>query len=87
VDGQLCRSRSTWTRLTSFRGEAQFVVMDEFLENRGEMSRCHVEDVVVRKGTGTVREFFRGYTPCSGTDPSELDAQVTARGADTDEPG
>jgi UDP-galactopyranose mutase len=62
--------------LTSFQ-------MEEFLASRAE-KREHVrtsEDVVVSKvGRELYEKFFRGYTRKQwGLDPSELDAQVTAR--------
>jgi UDP-galactopyranose mutase len=62
--------------LTSFQ-------MEEFLASRAEKIE-HVrtsEDVVVSKvGRELYEKFFRGYTRKQwGLDPSELDAQVTAR--------
>jgi len=62
--------------LTSFQ-------MDEFLASRAE-KREQIktsEDVVVSKvGRELYEKFFRGYTRKQwGLDPSELDAQVTAR--------
>jgi UDP-galactopyranose mutase len=62
--------------LTSFQ-------MEEFLASRAE-KREHLktsEDVVVSKvGRELYEKFFRGYTRKQwGLDPSELDAQVTAR--------
>src|ERR1041385_8875809 len=62
--------------LTSFQ-------MEEFLASRAE--KCeHIrtsEDVVISKvGRELYEKFFRGYTRKQwGLDPSELDAQVTAR--------
>jgi UDP-galactopyranose mutase len=62
--------------LTSFQ-------MEEFLASRAEQKQ-HIrtsEDVVVSKvGRELYEKFFRGYTRKQwGLDPSELDAQVTAR--------
>src|SRR3954469_16806590 len=62
--------------LTSFQ-------MEEFLASRAEQKE-HIrtsEDVVVSKvGRELYEKFFRGYTRKQwGLDPSELDAQVTAR--------
>jgi UDP-galactopyranose mutase len=62
--------------LTSFQ-------MEEFLASRAERKE-HIrtsEDVVVSKvGRELYEKFFRGYTRKQwGLDPSELDAQVTAR--------
>jgi len=62
--------------LTSFE-------MEQFLASRAEQKQ-HVrtsEDVVVSKvGRELYEKFFRGYTRKQwGLDPSELDAQVTAR--------
>jgi UDP-galactopyranose mutase len=62
--------------LTSFQ-------MEEFLAGRAEKKE-HIrtsEDVVVSKvGRELYEKFFRGYTRKQwGLDPSELDAQVTAR--------
>jgi UDP-galactopyranose mutase len=84
VDGQLVPipinldtiNRLYGLSLTSFQ-------MEEFLASRAE-KREHVktsEDVVVSKvGRELYEKFFRGYTRKQwGLDPSELDAQVTAR--------
>jgi UDP-galactopyranose mutase len=57
--------------------------MEEFLASRAEKIECArtSEDVVVGKvGRELYEKFFRGYTRKQwGLDPSELDAQVTAR--------
>lgn len=57
--------------------------MDEWLASRSEQKECirTSEDVVVSKvGRELYEKFFRGYTRKQwGLDPSELDAQVTAR--------
>ncbi len=57
--------------------------MEEFLARRAEKIQCArtSEDVVVGKvGRELYEKFFRGYTRKQwGLDPSELDAQVTAR--------
>jgi UDP-galactopyranose mutase len=57
--------------------------MDQFLESRAEKIEQvkTSEDVVVSKvGRELYEKFFRGYTRKQwGLDPSELDAQVTAR--------
>src|SRR5207253_459330 len=62
--------------LTSFE-------MEEFLASRAEQKERVLtsEDVVVSKvGRELYEKFFRGYTRKQwGLDPSELDAQVTAR--------
>ncbi|WP_083808827.1 UDP-galactopyranose mutase [Pedosphaera parvula] len=84
VDGQLVPipinldtiNRMYGVNLNSFQ-------MDEFLANRAEKLE-HIrtsEDVVVSKvGRELYEKFFRGYTRKQwGLDPSELDAQVTAR--------
>jgi UDP-galactopyranose mutase len=63
-------------RLSSFE-------MEEFLASRAETIETvrNSEDVVVSKvGRELYEKFFRGYTRKQwGLDPSELDAQVTAR--------
>jgi UDP-galactopyranose mutase len=84
VDGQLVPipinletiNRLYGLKLSSFQ-------MEEFLASRAE-PRAEVrtsEDVVVSKvGRELYEKFFRGYTRKQwGLDPSELDAQVTAR--------
>lgn len=57
--------------------------LEEFLASRAEpIGHCNTsEDVVVSKvGRDLYEKFFRGYTRKQwGLDPSELDAQVTAR--------
>lgn len=57
--------------------------MEEFLASRAEVRQSIVtsEDVVVSKvGRELYEKFFRGYSRKQwGLDPSELDAQVTAR--------
>ena len=84
VDGQLVPipinldtiNRLYGLNLTSFQ-------MEEFLASRAEkIERIRTsEDVVVSKvGRELYEKFFRGYTRKQwGLDPSELDAQVTAR--------
>ena len=85
VDGQLCRSRSTWTRstgctalnLTSLRARGVLRVASP---SRVAQIRTS-EDVIVSKvGRELYEKFFRNYTRKQwGLDPSELDAAVTAR--------
>lgn len=84
VDGQLVPmpinldtiNRLYGLNLTSFQ-------MDDFLASRAEKKEVvrTSEDVVVSKvGRELYEKFFRGYTRKQwGLDPSELDAQVTAR--------
>jgi UDP-galactopyranose mutase len=84
VDGQLVPipinldtiNRMYGVNLNSFQ-------MDEFLASRAEKKEQirTSEDVVVSKvGRELYEKFFRGYTRKQwGLDPSELDAQVTAR--------
>lgn len=84
VDGQLVPipiNLDTINRLYGLNLNA--LQMKDFLESRAEPV-AHVrtsEDVVVSKvGRELYEKFFRGYTRKQwGLDPSELDAQVTAR--------
>jgi UDP-galactopyranose mutase len=85
VDGQLLPipiNRTTVNKLygLNFQTEAE---CEAFFASRAEpREHCHTsEDVVVSKvGRELYEKFFRGYTRKQwGLDPSELDAQVTAR--------
>ena len=84
VDGQLVPipiNLDTINRLYGLNLSA--FEMEQFLLSRAEPKDCLAtsEDVVVSKvGRELYEKFFRGYTRKQwGLDPSELDAQVTAR--------
>lgn len=85
VDGQLLPipiNRTTVNKLYGLNLQSD-EDCEEFFASRAEpMDRCRTsEDVVVGKvGRELYEKFFRGYTRKQwGQDPSELDAQVTAR--------
>jgi UDP-galactopyranose mutase len=84
VDGQLVPIPINLDTINQLYGlNLTSLQMEEFLAGRAE-SKEHVrtsEDVVVSKvGRELYEKFFRGYTRKQwGLDPSELDAQVTAR--------
>src|SRR3954470_10880442 len=84
VDGQLVPIPINLDTINTLYGlELNSFQMEEFLAQRAEKIE-HVrtsEDVVVGKvGRELYEKFFRGYTRKQwGLDPSELDAQVTAR--------
>jgi UDP-galactopyranose mutase len=85
VDGQLLPipiNRTTVNRLYDLNLETE-AQCEAFLASRAEpVEHCRTsEDVVVSKvGRELYEKFFRGYTRKQwGLDPSELDAQVTAR--------
>jgi len=84
VDGQLVPIPINLDTINKLYGlELNSFQMEEFLASRAEKID-HVrtsEDVVVGKvGRELYEKFFRGYTRKQwGLDPSELDAQVTAR--------
>jgi len=85
VDGQLVPipiNRTTVNRLYDLELETE-ADCEAFFASRAEpIERCRTsEDVVVSKvGRELYEKFFRGYTRKQwGLDPSELDAQVTAR--------
>jgi len=85
VDGQLLPIPINRTTVNKFYGldlqteEECAAFLASLAESRGH---CHTsEDVVISKvGRELYEKFFRGYTRKQwGRDPSELDAQVTAR--------
>jgi len=85
VDGQLLPipiNRTTVNRLYGLNLQTE-AECEAFFASRAEpRERCRTsEDVVVSKvGRELYEKFFRGYTRKQwGLDPSELDAQVTAR--------
>jgi UDP-galactopyranose mutase len=85
VDGQLLPipiNRTTVNRLYGLNLQTE-AECEAFLASRAEpVEHCRTsEDVVVSKvGRELYEKFFRGYTRKQwGLDPSELDAQVTAR--------
>jgi UDP-galactopyranose mutase len=84
VDGQLVPIPINLDTINQLYGlSLNSFQMEEFLASRAE-SRDQIrtsEDVVVSKvGRELYEKFFRGYTRKQwGLDPSELDAQVTAR--------
>jgi len=85
VDGQLLPipiNRTTINRLYDLNLQTE-AECEAFLASRAEpVEHCRTsEDVVVSKvGRELYEKFFRGYTRKQwGLDPSELDAQVTAR--------
>jgi len=85
VDGQLLPipiNRTTVNRLYGLNLQTE-AECEAFFASRAEpVERCRTsEDVVVSKvGRELYEKFFRGYTRKQwGMDPSELDAQVTAR--------
>jgi UDP-galactopyranose mutase len=85
VDGQLLPipiNRTTVNRLYDLNLQTE-AECEAFFASRAEsVERCRTsEDVVVSKvGRELYEKFFRGYTRKQwGLDPSELDAQVTAR--------
>jgi len=84
VDGQLVPIPINLDTINKLYGlNLTFFQMEEFLTSRAEkVERVRTsEDVVVSKvGRELYEKFFRGYTRKQwGLDPSELDAQVTAR--------
>lgn len=84
VDGQLVPIPINLDTINQLYGlELTSLQMDEFLASRAEKREPlrTSEDVVVNKvGRELYEKFFRGYTRKQwGLDPSELDAQVTAR--------
>jgi UDP-galactopyranose mutase len=84
VDGQLVPIPINLDTINRLYGLAlSSFQMEEFLASRAEPRAevCTSEDVVVSKiGRELYEKFFRGYTRKQwGLDPSELDAQVTAR--------
>jgi UDP-galactopyranose mutase len=84
VDGQLVPIPINLDTINQLYGlELTSLQMDDFLASRAEKKTAiHTsEDVVVSKvGRELYEKFFRGYTRKQwGLDPSELDAQVTAR--------
>jgi len=84
VDGQLLPVPINLDTINRLYGlELNSFQMEEFLASRAE-AKAEIktsEDVVVSKiGRELYEKFFRGYTRKQwGLDPSELDAQVTAR--------
>src|SRR5262245_31112054 len=84
VDGQLVPIPINLDTINKLYGlNLNSFQMEEFLASRAEL-RSEIrtsEDVVVSKvGRELYEKFFRGYTRKQwGLDPSELDAQVTAR--------
>src|SRR5207247_650390 len=85
VDGQLLPipiNRATVNQLYGLNLQTE-AECEAFFASRAEpREHCHTsEDVVVSKvGRELYEKFFRGYTRKQwGLDPSELDAQVTAR--------
>lgn len=84
VDGQLVPIPINLDTINKLYGlNLSSFQMEEFLASRAEpRAEIHTsEDVVVSKvGRELYEKFFRGYTRKQwGLDPSELDAQVTAR--------
>lgn len=84
VDGQLVPIPINLDTINHLYGlKLSSFEMESFLENRAEkIEQVRTsEDVVVSKvGRELYEKFFRGYTRKQwGLDPSELDAQVTAR--------
>lgn len=84
VDGQLVPIPINLDTINKLYGlNLNSFQMEEFLASRAEKVEqvCTSEDVVVSKvGRELYEKFFRGYTRKQwGLDPSELDAQVTAR--------
>ncbi|HWI55849.1 MAG TPA: UDP-galactopyranose mutase [Bacillota bacterium] len=84
VDGQLVPIPINLDTINKLYGlNLSAFQMEEFLASRAEpKEQVHTsEDVVVSKvGRELYEKFFRGYTRKQwGLDPSELDAQVTAR--------
>jgi UDP-galactopyranose mutase len=84
VDGQLVPIPINLDTINKLYGlNLSSFQMEEFLASRAEQKdKIHTsEDVVVSKvGRELYEKFFRGYTRKQwGLDPSELDAQVTAR--------
>jgi UDP-galactopyranose mutase len=84
VDGQLVPIPINLDTINKLYGlNLNSFQMEEFLASRAEAKQeIHTsEDVVVSKvGRELYEKFFRGYTRKQwGLDPSELDAQVTAR--------
>jgi len=85
VDGQLLPipiNRTTINRLYGLDLQTEAECEAFFAERAEPVERCRTsEDVVVSKvGRELYEKFFRGYTRKQwGLDPSELDAQVTAR--------
>lgn len=84
VDGQLVPIPINLDTLNTLYGlKLNSFEMEEFLSSRAEPKQeiRTSEDVVVSKvGRELYEKFFRGYTRKQwGLDPSELDAQVTAR--------
>src|SRR5438477_1471931 len=84
VDGQLVPIPINLDTINSLYGlELTSFEMEQFLASRAEQKERVLtsEDVVVSKvGRELYEKFFRGYTRKQwGLDPSELDAQVTAR--------
>lgn len=84
VDGQLVPIPINLDTINSLYGlNLSSFEMDEFLASRAEKREPvqTSEDVVINKvGRELYEKFFRGYTRKQwGLDPSELDAQVTAR--------
>jgi UDP-galactopyranose mutase len=84
VDGQLVPMPINLDTINQLYGlSLNSMEMDDFLASRAEKKEKVLtsEDVVVNKvGRELYEKFFRGYTRKQwGLDPSELDAQVTAR--------
>src|SRR5437660_5086784 len=85
VDGQLLPipiNRTTVNRLYGLNLQTEAECEAFFAERAELIEHCRTsEDVVVSKvGRDLYEKFFRGYTRKQwGLDPSELDAQVTAR--------
>jgi len=84
VDGQLVPIPINLDTINKLYGlQLNAFQMEEFLAGRAEVKQQirTSEDVVVNKvGRELYEKFFRGYTLKQwGLDPSELDAQVTAR--------
>jgi UDP-galactopyranose mutase len=84
VDGQLVPIPINLDTINKLYGlQLNSFQMEEFLAGRAEVKKQirTSEDVVVNKvGRELYEKFFRGYTQKQwGLDPSELDAQVTAR--------
>jgi UDP-galactopyranose mutase len=85
VDGQLLPipiNRTTINRLYGLDLQTEAECEALFAERAEPVAHCRTsEDVVVSKvGRELYEKFFRGYTRKQwGLDPSELDAQVTAR--------
>lgn len=84
VDGQLVPIPINLDTINRLYGENlnSFQLEEWFAKRAEKKDVCHTsEDVVVNKvGRELYEKFFRGYTRKQwGLDPSELDAQVTAR--------